>query len=719
MTAHNNSNNNSDARILITDDDPRLLDSLQTLLELYDYNVDSALGGEAALEKLAGNQFDLLLLDLKMPKVSGHDVMRFIRDNNIDTLVVVVSGESSFDDISQALRQGAYDYLKKPYVPAELSSTVSNAINKKMLEKANVAMQLRLNRSEKLHRFIVNNSPDIIFILDDKGCISFLNSKVENLLGFNRNDLLGQPITSIIDDEPEKCQYFFDRAIAPHSGVQTIEVTLKTTIESHSKRHFEITLWPIAGLEERSQSSSQIFKTYGTARDISDRIEAEAFINFQAYHDLLTRLPNRSLFKDRLSNAITQAERHNAQLAVMFIDLDRFKIINDSLGHTMGDRLLQAVSQRLQQHIRKSDTLSRFGGDEFTLLLPEIANREAATQVAEKILESIKQPFVLGGHDIHVGASIGISIYPESGVTMDALIKNSDIAMYRVKNTGKDGYQVYSPEMSTASTERLMLEQDMRKAIENDEFEICYQPQVNTRNHSICGVEALIRWNHPTLGRLSPADFIPIAEESRLIIELDALTLDRACQHIRHYHYNGMPDLQLSVNLSPLMIERDNFVTTILHTLAKHDFPAELLELEITENILMSDRQDIIDKLRLLSANGVRLAIDDFGTGYSSLSYLQKFPINTLKIDRSFIHNIKNSEDEACIVNAIVSMAQGLKMSIVAEGVENRTQLNYLKTLNCDIVQGYLFGAATKLERVADQFNGELLMMQEASHAAH
>lgn len=712
-----NTQNNSDARILITDDDPRLLNSLQTLLELYDYNVDSALGGEAAIDKLSSNQYDVLLLDLKMPKVTGHDVMHFIRAHNIDTLVIVVSGESSFADISNALRQGAYDYLKKPYVPDELSSTVSNAVRKKMLEKANNSMQLRLNRSEKLHRFIVNNSPDIIFILDDQGCLSFLNSKIETLLGFSRNDLLGQPITHIIDEEPEKCQYFFDQTIAPHSGVQTIEVTLKTAINSYNKRHFEITLWPIAGLDDRSQSSSKKFKTYGTARDISERVEAEAFINFQAYHDLLTRLPNRSLFKDRLCNAITQAERHKNQLAVMFIDLDRFKIINDSLGHTMGDRLLQAVSQRLQQHIRKSDTLSRFGGDEFTLLLPEIASREAATQVADKILESIKLPFVLGGHDIYVGASIGISIYPESGETMDSLIKNSDIAMYRVKNTGKDGCQVYSPEMSTASTERLMLEQDMRKAIENDEFEICYQPQVDTRNHNICGVEALIRWNHPTLGRLSPAEFIPIAEESRLIIELDTLTLDRACQDIRHHHHSGMPDLQLSVNLSPLMIERDNFVTNIMDTLAAHDFPAELLELEITENILMSDRQDIIDKLRLLSSKGVRLAIDDFGTGYSSLSYLQKFPINTLKIDRSFIHNIKNSDDEACIVNAIVSMAQGLKMSIVAEGVESRAQLDYLKSLNCEIVQGYLFGAATKLERVAEQFNCELLMMQETIHA--
>ncbi|WP_019530702.1 EAL domain-containing protein [Dasania marina] len=694
---------NSDARILLTDDDPSMLASLKALLELYAFNVDTALGGQQGIDKLSSQEYDVLLLDLKMPDINGHDVMAFMAKQKIDTTIIVVSGETSLSDISKALRHGAYDYLKKPYAPEELTATVSNAVRKKLLEKSHHNIQTKLNQSEKLHRFIVNNSPDIIFVLDNQGKVSFINSQIESILGFSRKNLLGKPITNIIEDSDERVEYFFERALAPHKTPQSTEVTLKNFNNDH-KRHFEITIWSISDSNKRIPSQNNHFHAYGTARDITERKEAEAFINFQAYHDLLTRLPNRSLFKDRLSTAISQAERNKSRLAVMFIDLDRFKVINDSLGHTMGDRLLQAVSQRLQEHIRKSDTLSRFGGDEFTLLLPEIADDQAATQVADKILESIKQPFMLGGHDIYVGASIGIATYPEAGTNMDALIKNSDIAMYQVKNTGKDGVKIFNPDMNDNPTQRLMLEQDIRRAIELDEFDICYQPQVDTLTETVCGVEALIRWNHPTLGRLSPIEFIPIAEESRLIIEIDKYTLRKACRETRHYHHQGMPNLRLAVNLSPIMIERDDFTETVLSILKEEGFPAHLLELEITENVLMGDRKDIVDKLLLLSSKGINLALDDFGTGYSSLSYLQKYPLKTLKIDRSFIHNIKNSEDEACIVNAIISMAQGLRMSIIAEGVENKEQLEYLRALGCDIVQGFFFGAATSLEQVATLF---------------
>lgn len=705
-----------EARILLADDDPRMLDSLQTLLQLYNYSVDTALGGKDAIEKLAASNYDLILLDLKMPEVSGHDVMRFMAEHKINTMTIVVSGETSLNDISKALRHGAYDYLKKPYVPEELTATVNNAVRKKLLENSNRIMQSKLNQSERLHRFIVNNSPDIIFILDNNRRFSFINSKIETLLYYPRNELIGKHISSLVsENDLEKANYFFEHANNPHLGVQTAELELKLHGPGYKTRHFEISLWPIDEQEERGGINTRTrYRIYGTARDISERMEAEAFINFQAYHDLLTRLPNRALFKDRLSVAITQAQRNDTELAVMFIDLDRFKIINDSLGHTMGDRLLQAVSQRLQKCIRKGDTLSRFGGDEFTLLLPEVKNAEAAIQIAEKILSDIKQPFIIAGHELFVGASIGIAMYPDSGDTLDILIKNADIAMYRVKKTGKNGYQMFSHDMHNSSSERLMLEQDMRRAIDNGEFEICYQPQVDITTRQICSVEALIRWDHPSLGRLAPAEFIPIAEDSRFIVDIDRYTLRKACREIHEYHLRGIPDLRLAVNLSPVMIEKYDFVENVLTILEEEHFPPHLLELEITENILMDDRQDIVEKLLQLSGAGIKLAIDDFGTGYSSLSYLQNFPVNTLKIDRSFVHSIKSSEDEACIVNAIVSMARGLKMAIVAEGVENREQLNYLRSLGCTIVQGYLFGKATQLDQVAKQFNSDIELLTEA-----
>jgi diguanylate cyclase (GGDEF)-like protein/PAS domain S-box-containing protein len=712
-------NDTSEARILLADDDPRLLDSLRVLLQLYDYQVDTALGGQKAIDKLSSQRYDLILLDLKMPGISGHDVMQYMSEHNIDTMTIVVSGETSLDDISKALRFGAYDYLKKPYVPEELTSTVNNAIRKKLLEKTNALIQLRLNRSEKLHRFIVNNSPDIIFILDNKGCFSFVNSKIESFLNFPRSELIGKHISTLIeDDDAEKTTYFFEQAAHSRSGIHTTEVTLKPHTPGRAKSHFELSLWPIDEVDDKSHfSNGQHYRIYGTARDISERVEAEAFINFQAYHDLLTRLPNRALFKDRLSMSITQAQRNETKIAVMFLDLDRFKIINDSLGHTMGDRLLQAVGQRLQTCIRKGDTLSRFGGDEFTLLLPEVKNTDSAIQISEKILAEIKQPFDLAGHEVYVGASIGIAIYPESGDTMDALIKNADIAMYRVKKTGKDGYQLFHSDMHHASTERLMLEQDLRHAIENNEFEICYQPQVHLPSERICGVEALIRWNHPTLGRLAPTEFIPVAEDTRLIVDIDRHTLRHACREIRHYHKQGITDLQLAVNLSPITVEADDFVDSVLTIIEEEAFPADQLELEITENILMNDRQEIIEKLLRLSQAGIHLAIDDFGTGYSSLSYLQKFPIDTLKIDRSFIQNIKNSEEEACIVNAIVSMAKGLRMSIVAEGIESPQQRDYLHSLGCDVVQGFLFGQATPLTRLAEQFYRPVAKITQVDNA--
>lgn len=706
----------SEARILLADDDSRMLDSLSGLLKLYDFQVETALGGQNAIDKLVTNQYDLILLDLKMPDVSGHDVMNFMSSNNITTMTIVVSGETSMDDISKALRHGAYDYLKKPYIPEQLTATVKNAVRKKLLEKSNQVMQTKLNQSERLHRFIVNNSPDIIMILDKNGLFSFFNSKIESLLNFGKIDLVGKHISSIVEDEDlEKANYFFEYALSGKAGIQSMELALKSNNPGHSKRHFELSLCPIEEHGKTSVNGNQRYRIYGTARDITERLEAEAFINFQAYHDLLTRLPNRALFKDRLSLAIEQAQRSNSQLAVMFIDLDRFKIINDSLGHSVGDRLLQAVAGRLQGCIRKGDTLSRFGGDEFTLLLPDVKDSSAAVHIAEKILSSLKQPFDLIDHQVHIGASVGIALSTEANESMDALIKNADIAMYRVKKTGKDGYQLFTNEMHTASTERLMLEQDMRRAIDNDEFEICYQPQVNTHNLQICGVEALIRWNHPTLGRLSPADFIPIAEDCRLIIEIDKMTLRKACREIRQYHQKSMPGLRLAVNLSPLMIEKAHFVEDILKTLEEEQYPPELLELEITENILMTDRQDVIKKLLILASKGIQLSIDDFGTGYSSLSYLQTLPVNTLKIDRSFISEIRSVDDDISIVNAIVSMAKGLKMSLVAEGVETKEQLDYLSDLGCHVVQGFLFGHATQMKNVEQQFHQNLTSLKGIS----
>tara|TARA_R110002072_G_scaffold52637_1_gene140055 strand:+ start:8052 stop:10214 length:2163 start_codon:yes stop_codon:yes gene_type:complete len=696
----------SDAsRILVVDDDQRLAESLRSLLTMHGHEVDVAFGGRSALHQLGLARYDVVLLDLAMPDVSGHDVLRYMQDMDANTLTIVVSGETSIDDVSRALRTGAYDYIRKPYVAAELLTTINNATRKKRLEDSNQDMQKKLGRSEKLHRFLVESSPDIIFVLDSVGNFSFVNKKIETLLGYRRQALIGQPFLGIVDaEDQEKARYFLDLVHGPGEGERTTNIMLSGSSAQSCIRHYELTMSTVNESSGLGQDTGRRYEIYGTARDITEQIEAEEFINFQAYHDILTRLPNRSLFKDRLSMAVTQAQRSQEKLAVMFIDLDRFKVINDSLGHTMGDRLLQAVGQRLLSCVRKGDTLSRFGGDEFTLLLPDIADDDAATQVAQKILESIKAPFMIADHEIYIGASIGIAVYPEAGDNLEALIKNADIAMYRIKNSGKNGSILFNAEMNGSITRRHALEQDLRKALQNNEFDICYQPLVNTENTGLYGVEALIRWNHPRFGRLSPAEFIPIAEDSRLIIDIDRQTIRDACLHVKALHEHGHPGLMLSVNLSPVMVERDDFVQQILDMLEITAFPPDCLQMEITEGLLLNDRRDIVDKLHLLTKSGISLAIDDFGTGFSSLSYLQKFPISTLKIDRSFINRLHSKSEDACIVSAIISMAQGLKMNIVAEGVEHVSQFNYLRSLGCQTVQGFLFGAAGSIDELTARY---------------
>ncbi|MCG7201150.1 EAL domain-containing protein [Marinobacter pelagius] len=695
------------ARLLVVDDEPRLLSSLASLLRGEGYEVVEAEGGERACELIDQHSFDLALLDLRMPGVDGFDVMAVLTDKQPDCGTIVVSGESSFAAVSRALRRGALDYIRKPFDPEELLATVESVISKQSLMRAHEHIQGRLEKSEALHRYIVNTSPDIVFMLDEEGYICFINSKVESLLGYQPEELCGQHFRQILDDrDVSKGTYALKGTNITADNPRTLEVRLKTRGSQQATRHFEITAFPIDPQTWPHTGQSQVgaapksARYYGTARDVTERKEAEAFINFQAYHDLLTRLPNRALFKDRLELAIAHARRENQKLAVMFLDLDRFKVINDTLGHAMGDRLLQAVTQRLEKCLRKGDTLSRFGGDEFTLLLPAIHDNDDARQIARKLIRALQAPFQLGEHEVFVGVSIGIAVYPEAGENLDQLIQSADIAMYHVKGRGKDGYRFYSRSMSVDTANRLNLERDLRLALERDELRVFYQSQVCANSNRIVGLEALVRWQHPERGLLYPGDFLPLAEETKLIVQLSEWVMDQALKDVGDWIRNGHPDLRLAVNLSPIQVEHPRFVDNLVRRLTKHQFPPDNLEIEITENVIMSDLDQISHKLRELATVGVRIAIDDFGTGYSSLNYLHRLPIHTLKVDQSFVRAIRGGEEGACIVNAIVAMAHGLKLEIVAEGVETDEQLTYLRKLGCQQVQGFFYGPARPAEEV-------------------
>ncbi len=716
----------NEQNILIVDDDPVVLKSLRDLLAVRGFSADTAIGGREAIACLDQKEYDLVLLDLQMPYVSGHDVMRHIKQQEMNTSVIVVSGETSFEAARDACSQGAYDFLRKPYATDELMITVNNALKEKKLENQNTLIQSQLHESERLHRYLVNTSPDIIYILDQDGHFTFINERVETLLGYDHKELIGKHYSTVVHQKDiEVARYVFNERRVGDRASRNVELCLKCKDDS-TERFFETRTLPIelssVGIYKSGDNPKKktYLGTYGVARDITERKMAEDTINFQAYHDLLTNLPNRALLRDRLSLAISQAKREQEMLAVMFLDLDRFKNINDSLGHVVGDELLQQVSTRLKSCVREGDTLARFGGDEFTLLLPKITKgKEDVRKIADKINEVLKDPFIIDDNELYVSASIGISIYPRDGNNMDTLIKHADIAMYHVKDTGKNNHKFYSTDMTTPYFQNLSLETGIHKALENDEFHLMYQPQINIKTGEIVGVEALLRWDHPEHGPITPAEFIPFAEETGMIVEIGHWVLRNACAELKRWRDAGLPQIRMSINVSARQLTEKSIVKHVSNVLKDYAIPGHCLEIEITENAIMSDMDSVIHKLKELSKKGVFIAIDDFGTGYSSLSYLHKLPIQTLKIDRAFIKEVNMKHSGNSIINTIVAMAKGLNLNVIAEGVETQQQLDYLQEIDCSEAQGFLFGKPLTADVIAQLLIQEPYAVPGSSPGLH
>lgn len=686
----------SSVKILLVDDEIELLESGKKLLELSGYDVTTAQNGELAIEALKSFEFDLSILDLNMPGISGHDVMKYINEASLNTTVVVISGETGFDAVSQAFHLGAFDYLQKPYEYDALINTVQNALNKHELEKSFLNLRKKVERSEKLHRFMVESSPDIIFIVDKKGRFVFANNRAEEILGYSKDELIGEHYSHVVEPAYlEQASHCFLERREGARATREEEIWLSCKPGKHfdsSKDKIAIELNSVGVYEyESDEDKDKNFSgTYIVARDITDRLTSEKLIHYQAYHDLLTGLPNRALFLDRLSTAISNAKRDDHSLAVMFLDLDRFKVVNDSLGHTIGDELLKRVSERLSACLREGDSLARLGGDEFIVLLPHMSSEPDVHAVGNKIVEAIKQPFKVEGHELYLTVSVGVSMFPRDGDNAETLIKHSDVAMYHTKEQGKNSYHLYEDNMSVKNNLLLSIENEIRIGIKEKQFEVFYQPQINLTTGEVCGVEALLRWNHPAQGLLSPSHFLGVAEESGLICELGDFVLEETLTEMQSWQKQGLTVDNFSVNFSGKEIEQKDFVDKIVKALKKCRIPKHSLEIEVTESILMRDIDNSIDKLRQLHDVGVSIAIDDFGTGYSSLSLLQKLPINRLKIDRSFIQDMEQGSDRS-IIEAIAHMAKGLKLEMIAEGVEQEYQLRYLRQLKCPIVQGYIF----------------------------
>jgi diguanylate cyclase (GGDEF)-like protein len=421
------------------------------------------------------------------------------------------------------------------------------------------------------------------------------------------------------------------------------------------------------------------------------RRQTEEKLRIVATHDSLTALPNRTLLHERLSHALAKAQRHGRKLAVLLINLDRFKYVNDTLGHEAGDALLQQAARRVYDCLRDTDTMARQGGDEFVVLMDELSDREPITGVAQRILHAMARSFLIEGQEIHVNASIGISLYPDDGRTV---LRNADIALSRAKEKGGNACQFYSAQIDNSLRERLALESGLRRALERNEFSLHYQPKVDVAGGHVCGMEALLRWQHPQMGLISPGRFIPIAEEIGLIRPIGAWVLKTACLQNRMWQRQGARRFAVAVNLSPRQFEDESLIDDIKAALAESGLEPSDLELEITESMVMDDPEQAVDILRRLKALGLRVAIDDFGTGYSSLAYLKRFPIDSVKVDRSFVEDIPADVDSMAIAQAVIAMAHSLRLKVVAEGVETEAQLSFLRSEGCDEIQGHYFSEA-------------------------
>ena len=558
-----------------------------------------------------------------------------------------------------------------------LEGTVIDITDRKQAETA-------LRESEARYRLMAENSTDLISRSTLDGRVVYASDAVRNLLGYEPAEVVGLEFRSLIHPDD---MHVVNRAAAELASGHHHSFIYRVRRRDGSYVWFESTsraiVNPATGLPDEVVSVS---------RDISERRQAEEQIEYQAYHDALTGLPNRLLFRDRVTIALAHAKRQRAPVAVMFLDLDRFKFVNDTLGHSLGDELLRAVAARLRAVLREGDTIARMGGDEFTVLLADLKQAEDVAKIAQKLIDTIAYPFRVEGHELYVTTSVGIALHPDDGDTAETLLKNADAAMYRAKEAGRNSYQLCTKAMNSRAAERLSIENTLRRAVDREELVLHYQPLVRLDTRQVTGMEALLRWNRPGHGIVPPATFIGIAEETRMIVPIGEWVLRQACKQARAWQKGAYPGMRIAVNLSPRQFQQSDLCDVVSAALRESGLEPRSLELEITESTTMLNTDRTIATLLELRDLGVRIAIDDFGTGHSALSYLRRFPIDRVKIDREFIQEIETSRSNRAIVSAIVAMAHGLDLFVTAEGVETEAQVNFLREQKCEEVQGFLFG---------------------------
>ena len=672
------------AKILIVDDQAVNVQLLDYLLSNTGY---SAVSSTTDPRQVAGlhreHCYDLIILDLHMPGMSGFDVMEALKPLEAGAYLPVLVVTADPEKKLAALDAGARDFVSKPFDPLEVLTRIRNLLEVRLLHNAarqhNVLLELRVRqRTAELQRFrsAMDATADAIFLIDGASmALCDVNDGACRMLGYSRAELLALEPARLLPPAPP----------LDETGPARPPALIECELERHEEAPVPVELyWQWQQLEQGRV-------LIAVARDISERRLAQERLAHLAHYDSLTGLPNRSLFYQTLNQAIELAREKAWRIVVLFIALDRFKNVNDSLGAALGDELLRQFSNRLVQCVRLRDTVGRMGNDEFALILTMPRDQQDAVNVANQVREALRAPFDLQGHAAALTASIGIAMYPDDATEPDSLIKYANTAMARAKAAGRDGYRFFTAGMNVQVLARLDLELALRRALDQDEFVLYYQPKIELRTGRVSGVEALLRWRRPGYGLVSPAEFVPLLEDTGLIVRAGAWVIDTACRQIAAWCASDVGPVHVAVNVSGRQFSEGDLEAEVRRALARHRVAPALLELELTESALMSNAERAIVVLGQLKQIGVRIAIDDFGTGYSSLSYLQRFPIDTLKIDIAFVRNITTNPNDAAIALAIISMAHSLKMRVVAEGVETRPQLEYLRRNRCDEMQGYYF----------------------------
>jgi diguanylate cyclase (GGDEF)-like protein/PAS domain S-box-containing protein len=667
-----------------------------------EFRIEWVKSGALGLERLASlslkhrdepTAISAILVDLLLPDLAGLGIVDSLFAVAPQIPIIVLCSLHDEPLAKAAIQRGAQDFLVKEHLNGYVLPKMLVAV----IERAVIAEAL-FEEKERA-QVTLNSIGDAVISTDVEGRVTFLNLVAERLTGWLLTEAIGRPLEEIfrIIDADTRTKIANPMAKATEEDVTVGLPPACILIRSDGvELAIEDSSAPIHDRYGRVTGAVMVFHDVSTARALTTKL---AYI---AQHDTLTDLPNKALLNDRLRQAIALAQRHHTALALLFLDLDRFKHINDSLGHSVGDRLLQSVALRLTECVRAADTVSRLGGDEFVILLSEVAHEQDAAVSADKLLQSIRMPYVLDDHELHVTASIGIVVHPGDGTAVEELLQNADSAMYEAKNRGRNNYQFYRSDLNSTASERQSLESGLRHAIERQELHLYYQPIVNLSTGVIAGVEVLIRWQHPTLGLVLPDRFISIAEESGLIVPIGRWVLREACGQAKAWQDAGLPGIRLAVNISAVELRSKEFVTGVETILADTGFDPRCLELELTETFLMQDSKSTSVVLSAIKALGVQLALDDFGTGYSSLSYMRRFPIDTLKVDRSFVRDLTLDTSDASVVRAVINMGRSLHMRVVAEGVEAAGQLVFLKEHGCSEAQGYHYSGPLPAAEFAD-----------------